>query len=212
MTKITATGTSVRHYAAERATVSIGIAVTHESRNEAIGAAATLHNEALRLGRLLEDDRRATFVKGLPPQTYASTRDDGHERTPVFVSRSTVLVKLSDLSYVSEFVNDLQTKGYTANVSWSLTKRSTEEHTSTVRRRAVEKAAAVADDYATALGTSVGKVVSISDVIVETRTFSGAVDRKAGAAPVAEVTIPEIAVSASVVGVYKTAKTSGLDY
>lgn len=212
MTKITATGTSTRHYAAERATISIGISVTNDDRHAAIGEATDMHNEALRLGRLLEEERRATFVKGLAQSTYAHDRDNFGQMIPTFTTRSTVLVKLSDLGYVSEFIALLQKQGYGVRVSWSLTKDNTEEYTRVVRRRAVEKARDVADDYAIALGTQVDKVVSISDATSTDRGLVGARAKSAASDPTAEVTIPEIAVSASIVGVYKTAKNSGLDY
>ena len=210
MTKITSTGTTERHYKAERATVVISVATRHESRSEAIAQTTDAHNEAMRLVRLLESEGRATWVKGDPISTYQrQVKHEGSETwRNVYVSSSRVMVKLQDLAYVSGFVTDLQEKGYSTSVSWSLTEVTRKARTSEVRRRAVQKAREVADEYASALGHEIVSVKSISDVAASSGMYASKMRGSAGSAP-AEITIPEITISAAVIGVYKSGEPVG---
>lgn len=208
MTKITSTGTTEHHYKAERATVVISVTTRHESRSKAIAQTTDAHNEAMRLVRLLESEGRATWVKGDPISTsQQQVKQEGSDTwRNVYVSSSRVMVKLQDLAYVSGFVTDLQEKGYGTSVSWSLTEVTRKTRTSEVRRRAVQKAREVAEEYADALGHEIIAVKSISDVDVQ-KPYAGMA--RGAASSVAEVTIPEITISAAVIGVYKSGEPVG---
>lgn len=214
MTEITAQGESTRHYAAERATITIS-SLTEEDTSLPLGFGSSetngqrAHRRATEITRSLVESGDATWEHHDPVSTYtriiAIETPKGEEprsekRT---FSRTRSLVKLSNLSVVSRVVTSLQEEGFEAYVSWNLTEVSRKEYESRARRRAVEKSRERASEYADAIGKSVFRVLSISDVVPAEPLFSkarSAVAGGAGGAP--EITIPEIAVSASIVGVF----------
>lgn len=210
MTTIHATGTSSTKHRAERATISAHISVTEESRSDSITKATNLHNSLLARAKQLAERGEAGRYEADPISTYARNSfgegsGSGSETRIEYTTSSIVRIELTNLEIVSELVLELAEAGAQTSVSWSLTEASREQHLRTARKAAVTEARSVADDYAQALGETVESVTSISD----TREGSfGAAPRFAMAdmahGASAEITIAEIEVTASVVGVFES--------
>lgn len=207
MTAITARGTSTRHYPAERATLGIRIESIESERFDSISGNGEKHNAALNRVRELEDSGDATWTHSDAPVTYerhvksTSSVPGAPEYVVEYVTSSRVLVKVSNLSLVSGLVREFSFLG-TTSVSWALTEASRTQYESYARRRSVEKARDIAADYAEALQKDIVSVISISDVdqgvsVAGVRGGAGASNSAA-----AEVSIPEITITASVTGEY----------
>ena len=210
MTKIHATGTSESHYRAERATVAAHVSIASRDRSQSIRLATELHNRLAARSQQLRDSGDATWHAATPINTWArKTYPEGVSKKIIIehVTNSTVRVKLSNLDLVSNLVTEFSEAGATANVNWSLTVNSRRAHEQSARKAAVGEARQIAEDYASALGERIVRVVTISDGVKP--SFGGpgvrAMAAPAGIAETAEVTIPEITISATVEGEFESA-------
>lgn len=213
MTQITTEGESSRHYAAERATLTITYRAEEDALSFGESAARDKHRRALEVAHSLRDNGDATWLHADPVSTYTQRRlksihKEAEQETPEYENVTfgfiRVLVKLSNLSIVSRVVSDLQGEGFGVSVSWNLTEDSRNQYQRDVRIRAVQKSQDRAREYAEALGKTVAKVVSISDIGVGAVSDFRARSAAVGSANVPEITIPEITVSARVTGVFET--------
>lgn len=200
MTTIEAGGTSQRARRAERAIVTASIGVQSPSRSDSIRDVTRLHERVVQRARELKESGAATWFDAGPISTYDWI--NGNER--VSNTTATVQVRLRDLDRVSEVVTELAVEGITTNVTWELTDQTQRQVQSEARRDAVGAARAAAEDYAAALGAGISQVLSISDQ-ARGGDFSPRFARAAmfDAGP-AEVTVPDIEVTATVVGTYAT--------
>ncbi|MFT4233877.1 MAG: SIMPL domain-containing protein [Microbacterium sp.] len=211
MTTIHAQGTSEAFYTAERATITISVSVTSASRAHSIETATALHNRIVARAVALRESNDATWHSADPIHTYAFKTLRKGSKSQVDIEHrtaSTVRVKLQNLELVSDLVTEMAYEGVTTNVDWTLTEEFRKRVEKDARRDAVHQARAVADDYAEALGETIDHVVSISDVVGgDTADFRPRTMMRAQAFSTesAEVTIPEITVSATVTGVFDTA-------
>ena len=208
MTTIHATGSSQTHHLAERATVSARVSIAAPGREESIEGATRLHNLLVARAKQLRENDDATWHSADPISTWARKNyHDGTEANPAteYVTSSRVQVKLSNLDLVSAFVAELALLGAETDVAWSLTETSRRAHERAVRKAAVLAARDVAEDYAEALGERVARVVSVSDSSTVSMPMPGVRMMAAmDAAPSAEVTVAEIAVSATVQGEFES--------
>lgn len=208
MTSIHATGTSISHFPAERATVTARVLEVSKDRNESIEAATRLHNRLVARAEQLRGSGDATWHSADPISTWArKSYAEGAKSTVVVehVTSSAVRIKLANLALVSELVDELARAGAETDVTWSLTDPFRREVERGVRKAAVAEARAVAEDYAEALGERIERVVSVSDGEGDwqgpgVRAMAASI----GSGP-AEVTIAEITVSATVAGVFESA-------
>lgn len=208
MTRIHATGTSEQHLPAERATITARVSATSRDRSASIADATRTHNWAVRRAEQLRTSGDATWHAADPISTWAQkTYAEGKQKQVVIehTTSSRVRIKLSNLARVSEVVTEFAEAGLATDISWTLTEASRRAHERHVRGAAVGEARMIAEDYATALGSRISTVVSVSDapqanLPVQPRFAAAAAF---GDGP-AEVTIPEITVSATVAGVYET--------
>ncbi|MDZ8274624.1 SIMPL domain-containing protein [Microbacterium aquimaris] len=204
MTVITTVGSAERHLPAERATLVARVSVSHTDRATAIAEGTALHNRlAERAGEL--------HASGDATWHHASTLSTGvrqwvdHDGTThrEHVTSSSVQVKLSNLNRVADTVEQLSAMGATVQTSWSLTEATRTRVTREIRAAAVSAARQEADDFASALGTTIARVATLR---------SG----DAGAAPMAlrsaapashesaEVSIPDLAVRVEVTAEFET--------
>lgn len=124
------------------------------------------------------------------------------------ITTSQVRVKLANLERVSDLVTEFAEAGAHTSVDWTLTVNARRAHEKSARKAAVGEAREIAEDYASALGERVVRVVTISDS--QQPAFGGPGVRAMSAAAggvqeTAEVTIPEITVSATVAGEFESA-------
>lgn len=208
MTTIHATGTSTMHFRAERATITARVAATSRSRSASIDEATRIHNATVRRAEQLRASGDATWHAADPITTWAhKTYAEGSKKQVVIehTTSSRVRIKLANLDLVSELVTGLAEDGLSTEVTWALTEASRRLHEQRVRAAAVGEARLIAEDYATALGTRIGTVVSVSDA--QPAAFP-AQPRFAAAGAAGDgsagITVEEIAVSATVSGVYET--------
>lgn len=209
MTIIRATGTSTATYAAELAEIAVSVSVESQDRWRSIATANEAHNAVVARALALRESGDAVWHRADAPTTYSyRTVKPGTEREFIIVYRtsSTVRVRLSNLELVGSFMLELSEAGHGTDVSWSLTDDSRADAERAARRDAVARAGAVADDYAEALGTRIARVVAIDDADAGAPPIGGHMLRGAApmSAPVAEVSVPEITVQATVRGEYET--------
>lgn len=211
MTRIHATGTSEAHYRAERATIIAHISITSENRAESIRLATHLHNLVSNRAQQLRSTGDATWHAATPISTWTrkSYAQGSYSNVIIeHITSSTVRVKLSNLELVSELVTEFSEAGVRASVDWALTENSRRAHEQAARKAAVGQAREIAADYASALGEQVTQVMTISDS--HQPSFGGpavrAMSAAAGGQPeTAEVTVPEITISATVTGEFESA-------
>ncbi|MGO1543838.1 MAG: SIMPL domain-containing protein [Gulosibacter sp.] len=211
MTRIHATGTSEAHYRAERATILAQISITSTDRSESIRIATQLHNWASSRAQQLRESGDATWHAANPISTWTRKSYAQGSKSKVIVEHITssqVRVKLSNLELVSELVTEFSEAGLHASVEWALTEDSRRAYEQSARKAAVGEAQEIAEDYANALGERVTRVVTISDT--RQTAFGGPPARAmavagGGQTELAEVTVPEITVSATVSGEFESA-------
>lgn len=210
MTTIHATGTSTSSYPAQRATVTAHLSVADRDRPTSVEQGTSLHNRIVARAEGLRESGDASWHSAEPITTWARKSYDEGTRAEVIVEHITssrVSIKLSNLERVSGLVTELALLGASTSVEWALTATFRRECERDARRAAVGEARIVAEDYAAALGERIDRVVSISDsreggpgspmLRMAAMDVSGVVE--------AEVTVPEISVSATVSGVFESA-------
>ena len=208
MTTIHATGTSESHHRAERATVTASVSFVSQDRARSVEGATRVHNWIVARAQQLRDTGDATWHAADPISTWArKSYEEGSNSKVVVehVTQSRVRIKLANLELVGSLVAELTGFGAETDVSWSLTESFRRQCEQAERKAAVGAAREVAEDYAEALGERIARVVSISDTPGAV-SFGGPQARFASAAMggPAEVTVAEIAVSASVQGVFES--------
>ena len=212
MTIIHATGAAETRHLAERATVRARTSISSADRADSIARATKLHNGIVTRARQLCDEGGAVSFEADPISTWAHrVRDDSTGPAGVIehTTTSEIRILLQDLDLVSPLISELAAAGAETNVEWSLTDDSRRAHEQAVRKTAVVAARAVADDYAAALGERVIRVESISDSGMHGPGLRMVAMQSASAH--AEVTLPEITVSATVQGSFETGPGSSAE-
>ncbi|MDQ0645192.1 SIMPL domain-containing protein [Microbacterium murale] len=201
MTVITVDGLGERHLAAERATLTAHVAVAHRDRSESIAEGTAVHARIALEATQLRDSGAATWhsVDPLATNVRTWTDKDGRKHQD-HVTSGTVRIKLAQLARVADAVAELSTLGATVSASWALTEATKLRVTKELRAAAVRDASAKADDFASALGTTVAEVVRVT----ETGGYTPPGARGAAGGQKEELTIPEITVRVGITGEYET--------
>lgn len=208
MPEIHATGTHEVFSRAERATVSASISVASRDRERSMRAATALHNQVAARAQELRNSGDASWHAAEAPRTWAQKSYDegsGQQVIVEHVTSSRVRITLSNLDLVGPLVEELSIVGTETQVTWSLTEASRRHCERQARRAAVGVAREIATDYAEAIGEQIVRVISISDVIGGGPGVAQARFAMAASPSVAEVSVAEITVSATVQGVFESA-------
>lgn len=209
MPQIHATGTYETFTRAERAVVTARVSVASADRARSIADATALHNWIAGRAQQLRDGGDATWYAADAPSTWARKSYQEGKGSKVFiehVTTSRVRIKLSNLALVGPLVEELSNAGAETDVNWALTEVTKRSREREARKAAVCAAREVADDYAEALGERIVRVVSISDS-PQGHGYGGPMMRSVAAdfaSGGAEVSVSEIAVNATVQGVFES--------
>lgn len=204
MTVITTVGTAERHLSAERATLVARVSVSDADRTTAIAAATALHNRlAARAGELhAAGDATWHHASTLSTGVHQWVDNDGSLHRE-HVTTSSVQVKLSNLDRVADTVEQLSAMGASVHASWALTEVTRTRVTREIRAAAVSDARVEADDFASALGTTIARVVTLR----ASGAGPGPVGLRSAAmasGESAEVSIPDITVRVEVTAEFET--------
>jgi uncharacterized protein YggE len=201
MTMITVDGVGERHIVAERATLTARVAMAHTDRGRSMELGAAVHSQVAERAARLRDAGAATWhsIDVLTTNVRVWTDKDGKKHQD-HVTSGSVRIKLGRLDLVSDVVAELGAIGATVSTAWALTEATRLRTTRELRVVAVRDARAKADDFATALGTSVRDVAALR----ENSGYGEATPRGAAGGARDELTIPEITVRVAVVGEFET--------
>lgn len=201
MTVITVDGLGERHLLAERATLTAHVAIAHRDRSDSIKQGIAVHTRIARSVAQLRDSGAATWhsVDPLATNVRTWTDKDGRKHQD-HVTNGSVRVKLCQLALVADTVAELSALGATVSTSWALTETTKLRVTKELRTAAVQDARAKADDFASALGAAVARVVRVA----ETGGYAPPGVRGAAGSQKEELTIPEITVRVGIKGEYET--------
>jgi len=204
MTVITTVGTAERHLPAERAALVARVSVSDADRATAVAAATALHNRlAARAGELhAAGDATWHHASTLSTGVHQWVDNDGSLNRE-HVTTSSVQVKLSNLDRVADTVEQLSAMGASVHASWALTEVTRTRVTREIRAAAVSDARVEADDFASALGTTIARVVTLR----AGEAGPGPVGLRSAAmasGESAEVSIPDITVRVEVTAEFET--------
>lgn len=207
-TEIITTGAAARTLAADRATLHLRVSVTDANREDAVRRAAELHAALVRRAEALVEAGEAERFEADPLTTSSSSwEQDGSRRTEHYAGAS-VRALLLRLDLVGELTAELATTGVDPSVEWRLSDELRRGVESELRREAVADARDRAEDYAVAVGTTLGAVLEVREPGSAGgsggATFADARFARA-ASPAVVVTEGQLEVSASVTLVFRSA-------
>lgn len=200
MTVVITEGTAERHLRAERVTLSITPNVVADTAEKAVRAVESTVSALAERAAALRASGAATWHQVGAVTTYSRKVGQDDDRIE-HIARAAVQIKLADLTLVGPLTSEFAPSSITVHPAWALTEATRKMHEREVRIAAVGAARARVEDYAAALGGKVKTVLEVSDL---GGTGSSA-QRGSGAAsgPGADLTIPEITVSARVVAKFE---------
>lgn len=208
MTQITVNGTADARIPADLANLSATVSAQGSKRDEVLSESYEAHAELVERAKQLVDEGAASGYIAGGVSTYSNSwRDERGEHVIEHRAQATMRLFVTALDRVGEISADLTDSGADTNVSWELLNETEQSLMSGLRAHAVENARAAAEDYARALGDSGVAIVSIRDSGAGGRhvPFGEArIAMASAAAPVPELSVGEITVTAQIEAVFET--------
>ena len=157
MTEIIVSGAAQIRLPADRAVVNVSVAANGPQREEVMRQAAAEHARLVARAVQLVDAGSAAHYVASPIDTYTNSwRDERGAQTTEHHAGVSVSIELSELGLVAELTFELAQSGADARVSWELSDAQRRDAMRALRAEAVADARRTAEDYAVALGDTVG--------------------------------------------------------